>query len=433
MVSPDLTVYVDTNCFIQLRDLQDLPWKEIAPAARKIEIAIPRAVITELDRMKSDRSSDRRRNRSRKALVLIKDAIDSLDQAISLENNSIDLTLRICVCANLPWEEHPNLDRLSADDNLVLCALVEKIEGNKVLLTADTGPYLSAKLAGLNALVPPESWRIPTDDNGEAEEITKLRRLLAEAKATKPEIDIVFLHGTEVVNVFEFTSLRLPALPSGLQELLLNDLMDFYHKVAHPDSKFTKRVQKYFADLHHGVYGASNTNEINFQLRNSSSVTALKLLAEVRVPNRVWIFGDKDEIERLTSGLALPVPEHSVPAPVRDFDFPIMPPYRSNEKPRDPTAFHWQERPGFESNFASSICEEFRARQEFEDQYWITRASRDLIAGSIDVEISATNLAGPVRRQAGLRMMEKEATWTSDEVRRLVPEWLSNKLAKYLG
>ncbi len=428
--SPDLTIYVDTNCFIELRDLQDLPWKEIVPKeVNKVEIAVPRVVISELDKMKSDRSSDRRRNRSRRALSLIATAIEEVNERVALKNSTVDLSLRICRGSNLPWQEYPDLDRDSADAKLVLCAMSENIEGEKLLLSVDTGPYLSAKDLRLKAARPPESWHITVDDSIEAQELTKLRRQLAEAKATRPEIDITFVRGTEIVNCFEFTALRVPPLPSELQEQLLHDLMGYYHKLAHPESKLTQRFKKYFAELHHEVYSFSSISEINFQLRNLSPVTAHKVLVEVRVPDSVWIFGDKEELERHASYLALPVPDHY--EPVRDSDFPIMPVYQSieREKPLDPTAFHWQERPGFESNFASSICQEFRARQEFEDQYWIARASKDAVVSSVHVEISATNLAGPVRREVGLRMIEKEATWISYEVQQLLPAWLSNKLA----
>lgn len=42
-------VVVDTNCFIQARDLKDLPWREIFPDAARVEVVVVPTVVEELD------------------------------------------------------------------------------------------------------------------------------------------------------------------------------------------------------------------------------------------------------------------------------------------------------------------------------------------------------------------------------------------------
>ena len=63
-------VFVDTNIFIQLRDLATLPWRDLIPDAAEIAIMVARPVVEELDRFKTS-PRDRLRKRSRLALGLL--------------------------------------------------------------------------------------------------------------------------------------------------------------------------------------------------------------------------------------------------------------------------------------------------------------------------------------------------------------------------
>lgn len=425
----DLTVYVDTNCFIELRDLRDLPWKEIAPSAKSIEIVVTRIVITELDRMKTDRSNDRRRNRSTKALKIIDAASDSGDFRIELKSAPVKVTLRICLHSNLPWGDFQGLDQSIADDHLVLCALIEDIPTPKLLLSVDSGPRISAKTTMLSAIKPPESWMIPHGGNAENERIKKLERELAECRATKPEIAIDFLHQSEQVNLLTFTALSVPPLPQDKQEELLFDFLDIQNRTNFVDNSYIRRSREYLSKLHLAIKAASNFNEISIRIKNLSGVTAHKLIFEVTAPADTFLFGRKSDFRQVQSDLV--PPELKRPKSDRDFDPRMFPEvYRPQiEEPRNPIEFFWQERPGFGSTFASFICQEFRASQEFTGRFWISRSPKaTTVAGAIAVKISATNLTGPVTRTVGLRITERETTWSDSEVQKMLPDWISKKL-----
>ncbi len=69
-------IFVDTNGFIQLRDLKDLPWNKLLPTVSAIDLMVASCVIRELDRHKS--STNRRlRDGARLALKMIEACLTS--------------------------------------------------------------------------------------------------------------------------------------------------------------------------------------------------------------------------------------------------------------------------------------------------------------------------------------------------------------------
>jgi hypothetical protein len=59
-------LFLDSNLFLQCRELHELPWNEIAPDEKEILLAISRPVQREIDKLKHD-GNDRRAKRARKA------------------------------------------------------------------------------------------------------------------------------------------------------------------------------------------------------------------------------------------------------------------------------------------------------------------------------------------------------------------------------
>ena len=96
--SDNVTVFVDTNCFIQLRDLKDLPWKELFPGGGTIVIVVASVVMDELDTKKHDRNQ-RVRNRARLALNLINEASRTDGMELSLKPGAKPETRKIEVKA----------------------------------------------------------------------------------------------------------------------------------------------------------------------------------------------------------------------------------------------------------------------------------------------------------------------------------------------
>lgn len=118
MLTNAVQLFVDTNAFIQMRDLKDLPWRELFPDAVAIDILISQTVIDELDRLKTG-TNERRRNRARLALRMINAASDTADFSLPLAHSSLALRLVIATGPVPDWSALTKLDRSRADDQLV--------------------------------------------------------------------------------------------------------------------------------------------------------------------------------------------------------------------------------------------------------------------------------------------------------------------------
>jgi len=59
-------IFLDTNIFIQCREIEQLPWGELFEKEKHIILVIPRTVLEEIDRFKQEGNS-RRAKRARKA------------------------------------------------------------------------------------------------------------------------------------------------------------------------------------------------------------------------------------------------------------------------------------------------------------------------------------------------------------------------------
>jgi hypothetical protein len=53
MADETIVLFIDTNGFLQVRDLKDLPWTEVFVGAKHIDIMVAPRVIEELDRHKT--------------------------------------------------------------------------------------------------------------------------------------------------------------------------------------------------------------------------------------------------------------------------------------------------------------------------------------------------------------------------------------------
>ena len=88
MPAGTLALFLDTNAFLHLRDLKDLPWGELVPDVTGVDLLVAPIVVSELDAHKSG-SNRRRRDRSRLALRLIEEASKSPNLAHILREDRI--------------------------------------------------------------------------------------------------------------------------------------------------------------------------------------------------------------------------------------------------------------------------------------------------------------------------------------------------------
>lgn len=98
-------------------------------------------------------------------------------------------------------------------------------------------------------------------------------------------------------------------------------------------------------------------------------------------------------------------------------------------RPRDPTGFFWQDRPSGEAQTASLICAEFRATRERYSGFWLFPMKDELpFEGDVRLEVTAANLAAPIKACARVRLEQEVARWVDDDVLALLEDWIVERL-----
>ena len=123
VMQPDTRIlYADTNVFLQVSDLKDVPWRDMFAGIRGIDLMIAPRVIEELDKHKSS-TNQRRRDRARAALQLIDSASREADLSIVIRDTPIRVRIVISTAPRFDWTSHSILDPAKPDDQLVAEAL----------------------------------------------------------------------------------------------------------------------------------------------------------------------------------------------------------------------------------------------------------------------------------------------------------------------
>lgn len=441
-------VYVDTNCFIHLRDLKDLPWKEVFREAEAIEIVVAPVVIDELDRFKMDRDG-RRRDRSRLALRTIEAASAAPGLIAPLRESPLPVSLRISTGHGFDWSAYPSLDPTRADDQLVASALADRSEPRASLLSFDTGPLIRARIAGLNAVRSPEAWQLPDQPDAAAEEANRLRRENAALLAGRPTVSIR-LSRPDSDNPLVVTRRppRLPPLSVETQNLLVearlrrhpkqgvsatarensfvpHTLLDggiTRHQVAEYESDyraFIRDTKAHIAALHEHVATAMDLVQVGFVLTNDSPVMAANIKVEV-TSRGAYLVDDLKSLPFLT----LSGPE--APDPPEESSFPTLHSTLRDLQtgPRDPTAFDtFEESDGTRVAFH---CPEFRPQRSWTKAVWLYGGEAAPLDAFLAFDIGASNLPAPVHLEGHILadMANPITDWADPSVVERLPKWM---------
>lgn len=433
-------LFVDTNAFIQMRDLKDLPWRELFPDALTIDILISQTVIDELDRLKTG-TNERRRNRARLALRMINAASETADFSLPLAHSSLALRLVIATGPIPDWSALPKLDRSRADDQLV--ADVIAFGNGAALLSHDTGPRIRARIMGIQAHEPAESWLLPEGRTDDQRKIAQLERMVENALSDRPRILASLGSLDESQGKFEFFIPSLPPLSEAVQAKLVSAYLALHPPKRQEErreltalvqsigdtpysynrklDKFEKEVGNYFAKLHQIVFRAARTAPIGYAVKNDSGIAAQGLRIEMHVDGGASLFADQEDSESLfsvTPPPALPVFDHGFDSFSHLHRVNAL--NRELSQPRDPTGFYWFKRPRYGEGEGALQCADFRATRLWESDIWVCPDGKEPC--TLRLEVSATNLPSPVVRSASISMEMKESAWSDETVQALLPE-----------
>jgi hypothetical protein len=239
------TLFVDTNIFLQCRDLKDLPWQEFTKG-NDLLLLIPRAVQKQIDRLKHDGNS-RRARRARIATSFIRQVVLAEGSIVIIKGHDPKVMISFPPPYTLDNIEANGIDMSNEDDLIVAEALAYKAEhpGDEVaIITHDTNPILTAKRFGLACIVLPDDWLLPPEPDLRDKRIAQLEQKIRELEGGRPEITVeAFDASGKIIDSLILSIAKYNILANQEIDRLLN-----IAKTKHPlvtDFSTTETVQKH--------------------------------------------------------------------------------------------------------------------------------------------------------------------------------------------
>lgn len=432
-----VTLFLDTNCFLQMRDLNQVDWKQAFPDARSVNIVVCDAVIRELDVHKMSHN-ERLRKRARAALKTIEKASNSDDGAILKQKNP-QLQL-LPLMGQIDWQsiERPPSDH--ADDILVAAAKSHSVEA--IVFSCDTGPRIKARQIGLRAMEPPEDWMLPAEPSQASKRIAKIEREVETLRSRSPELslDVVGLHdgavlleavhgeklGDETIN--RLAKYVLDRNPMHYVEATVHGPMGMVslhgiseHAVSQYESEYSQfrvEVDQYFRGLHDQIFLGTHLRALPVRIENHGAASAHNLCVSIDVENPLRLMADQSDAESFGATLALPEEpdppsEHGILARMPHLDGIV-------NRPKNPTRFRWANRPDEAGDsHGMKICEDFRPKRSAEIELLLFTLKIPNEA-QIKIEVSAENQES-LHEQFTVKFAEGRSEWSDEWLRAMLP------------
>lgn len=184
-------IFLDTNLFLQCRDLKELPWKEIADEDELL-LLIPKTVENEIDRQKAE-GNTRRGKRARKTSAFFREIVLSDNPSFVINENNPRVEVSFPDISPTETITVEALDLTRPDDRIIseICNY-KTINPNDIvlLLTNDSYPMRMCKKLNIAFQVIPESWLLPPETDERDKKITELEKKLAKIEKSNPVIEL---------------------------------------------------------------------------------------------------------------------------------------------------------------------------------------------------------------------------------------------------
>jgi hypothetical protein len=448
MPGEHVILFIDTNAFLQMRDLKDIPWREQFPGAKTLDLMVAPRIVDELDEHKTS-TNERRRNRARSAIKLIVEAARAKEHALTIRSEPVEVRLVVYPGGKFDWDAYPILDPTSTDDQLVAAALAF---GNGALVFShDAGPRIRALLSGIAAPEPNNSWLLPPDKTDDQRKITQLERDLDRAMNTKPHIIAEFEGIDEATRELKLYIPVVKRLDPSYVEALSDE-----HFTAHPirtlkpahrnmtyelgggyssgaveryEEKyrdFKTEVRRYFANLHEKVSQQGRVISVPYFIHNDSGTAAAGLRVEFHLHGEGHIIPGRKAAQLIVGSIAPPEPPEP---PKSAWDLRHL--HRTDfliPKAPDPVKFRWYDRPGISGTSSAMQCEDFRATRKDWDNALVLITGDIPFSTLLKMQVSAQNSPAPVDLNAKIIVEEREVEWLDDVVLDLLPEEIATSI-----
>jgi hypothetical protein len=449
MASDIKILFIDTNAFLQVRDLKDLPWRDLFPKVRAIDLMIAHCVIEELDQHKTA-TNQRRRDRARAALKLIEQASScEPDLALVLKDNPVRVRIVISRAPSFDWAAHPNLDPANPDDQLI--GEAASFGAGAEVFSQDTGPRIRARtIAKIPAYGPRPDWLLPDEQTDDRRKIARLERELERALSRNPRITAGFdkideaaseirvirpvLHPLHPLLAGRLSAEYLASYPyvsvvpttSRLMSPLLGVSESEAQRYRAEYSSFEQKVYDCFATLHETVRRFGRALAIEYFVRNESGVAAEGLRIEFDLEGAGWLLASRDDA--YIGSLEIPEPPKEPRSFLEDLQ-PIRPYAPALQPPRDPVAFYWVRRPRIGETHSALQCQDFRPMRVYHDCMFVLPSEDLLVDLVIRLHVSATNLPRPINVSAKIVFAEQRVEWADAAVQAMLPDFIRIRMA----
>ena len=435
-VSDTVTLFVDTNAFIQVQDLHTRPWRTLFAGVKRVDIMVASSVVRELDKHKTSQRQ-RLRDRSRAAWQLIRRALKEPDRMIIVRPAAPEVRL-VLAKVKPDWSSLTELDPNNPDDFLVAEAVT--YGSGAILFSHDGGPQFSADKVGLQAIEPPQDWLLPDEPTDKDKELAKVKAELILERQRKPTIIVEFDKSH-----FGFKTPQLKPLTASERERCVEKFLAQYPRPKRPApnvpsvnrwkdvehnewdaylgrrTRFEADVIKYFETLHTKVQGHARCAHLTFVIENDSGVSTEGLRIEANVEGEGWLIASLSDT---IPGSIDPPKAPRLKEIKRPFGVDVAQIAMASAMSAipDPVEFRWGNRPGVGSTQAIIHCQEFRARRKVDNELLVYLWRKLPQEGTVTLNISASNLSNPLSRLAAFSMEEVPATWADEWVWQWLPE-----------
>ena len=191
MTERTLSLFPDTNVFIQCKPLKELDWSEWSEFS-EIHLLVSRPVQREIDDQKN-RGNNRVANRARTTHQLFRKIIDGRQEYELIRNSFPSVKLYLEGLSRPSPELEGMLDPNKPDDQIVGCLYRFRQDHQGLdarLLTFDAGPMMTANSLGIPYVAVKDEWLLPPENNEIEKENTRLRERIARIEKAEPQFQI---------------------------------------------------------------------------------------------------------------------------------------------------------------------------------------------------------------------------------------------------
>lgn len=437
------TLFVDTNLFLQCKSLEELPWYEISDGNDYIVLLISPPVISEIDRLKSDRNS-RRAKRARKANSLFREILHSDEQIKVVRDTAPHVEITFSPPLKTEIAKPESLDLNCMDDKIIYEVYVyAQSSFEAALLTNDTSPMLKAQRCGLNYFEIPDGWLLSPEPDERDKQISKLELRIKKLESASPQIEmeaqdingrflesllikvITYDHLSDqkikelveeagkrspLVKEFKIPSKHLSSpISFSLFKPPSEEKIRAYKEEEYPE--WLNKIKSFYASFENVLEAPCRQATIFFVLKNSGIIPAENVRVKFRALGGGLFIPPQENIEyNILKNFPIPPspPEGElVSRGIRPSEFRKIPTYSPLPESltriarnKDRNAFYWKN--GKPDNYENSWvfeCDEFRHQLEpetFTIRLFVPKES-DISGGAIECIVSASNLPEPFK------------------------------------